>query len=120
MKSVRLRLQAEQENKKMKDKAIMKITEEMMSANDSLAVALEEDLTNKIENEDGVAEKILKEGKNLKEIHSKIWEEAKKRKKGNCAYIPDEEVFRMVDEYYELVNHFNAPASNIIDITDLL
>lgn len=107
----------------MKDKAIMKITEEMMSANDSLSVALEEYLTNKIENEEGVAEKILKEGKNLKEIHSQIWEEAKKRKKGNCAYIPDEEVFRMVDEYYELVNHFNAPEktdSNIIDITDLL
>ena len=29
-----------------------------------------------------------------------MWDEAKKRKKGNCAFIPQEEVYQMVRSYY--------------------
>lgn len=85
----------------MKDKAIKKLTEEAMKIDDPVAFAIEEHLTDKIRT-NAEASLILAEDKTLKGAYDKVWTEAKKRKKGNCAYIPPEEVFEIVDEYYGL------------------
>lgn len=85
----------------MKDKAIAKITEEAMKIDDPMAFAIEEHLTERCTS-NAVAQKLLAEDKNLKAAYDLIWSEAKKRRKGNCAYIPPEEVFAMVDRYYGL------------------
>lgn len=83
----------------MKDKAIAKITDEAMKINDPMAFAIEEHLTKKCTT-NAVAEKLLAEDKSLRQAYDMIWAEARKRKKGNCAYIPPEEVYEMVDKYY--------------------
>ena len=85
----------------MKDKAIRKLTEEAMKIDDPVAFAIEEHLTSKIRT-NAEASLILAEDKTLKGAYDKVWAEARKRKKGNCAYIPPEEVFEIVDEYYGL------------------
>lgn len=38
--------------------------------------------------------------RSLKDLCDQVYEEAKKRKKGNCAYIPPFEVFQMAKAYY--------------------
>lgn len=100
----------------MIDKAIKQITEEMMELDTPLAQGIEEHLTEKCTSE-AVAEKLLGSGKSLKEICGKVTAEAKKRAKGGVAYIPPEEVFRMVDDYYEIGS---APKRDHIDVMDLL
>ena len=83
----------------MIDKAIAKITKDAMEINDPVAFGIEEYLTG-VCSTNTIAMKILAEDKKLKDIYDKVWSEAKKRKKGNCAYIPPTEVYAMVDEYY--------------------
>ena len=85
----------------MKDKAIAKITDEAMKIDDPMAFAIEEHLT-QLCTSNAVAEKLLAEDKSLKKACDMIWDEAKKRRKGNCAYIPPEEAYAMVDKYYGL------------------
>ena len=85
----------------MKDKAIAKITDEAMKINDPMAFAIEEHLTS-LCTTDKAAALLLAENKSLKTAYDLVWSEAKKRRKGNCAYIPPEEVFTMVDRYYGL------------------
>ena len=85
----------------MKDKAIAKITDEAMKIDDPMAFAIEEHLTS-ICTSNAVAAKLLAEDKNLKQAYDNIWAEAKKRRKGNCAFIPPEEVYEMIDKYYGL------------------
>lgn len=85
----------------MKNKAIAKITEEAMKIDDPIAFAIEEYLTGKIRT-NAEAALILAEDKKLKGAYDKVWAEARKRKKGNCAYIPPEEVYQIIDEYYGL------------------
>ena len=92
----------------MKDKAIRKITEEAMKIDDPVAFAIEEHLTSRCRT-NAEAALLLAENKTLKEAYDKVWAEARKRKKGNCAYIPPEEVYEIVDEYYGLGG---APQSN--------
>lgn len=106
----------------MKDKAIAKITEEAMRINTPVAFAIEEHLTNKCTTT-AVAEKLLAEGKDFKGAYDAVWAEARKRAKGNCAYIPPEEVYEIVDKYYELDQTGKkaappAPADRV-DILDL-
>ena len=106
----------------MIDRAIKKITKEAMEINDPVAIAIEEHLTNKCTSST-VAMKILDESKSIKDIYDKIWAEAKKRKKGNCAYIPPEEVFEMIDEYYGLdagtVHKTTKETAGRVDVLDL-
>jgi len=85
----------------MIDKAIEKITKEAMAINDPVAFAIEEHLTEKCTS-DAAAVLLLAEDKSLRQAYDKIWAEAGKRRKGNCAYIPPEEVYEMVDKYYGL------------------
>lgn len=105
----------------MTDKAIEKITKEAMEINDPVAFGIEEYLT-ELCTTNTVAMKILDDNKKLKEIYDKVWSEARKRRKGNCAYIPPEEVYAMVDEYYGLNNkavsrqRSSADRANILDL----
>lgn len=105
----------------MTDKAIEKITKEAMEINDPVAFGIEEYLT-ELCTTNTVAMKILDDNKKLKEIYDKVWSEARKRRRGNCAYIPPEEVYAMVDEYYG-INEQAAPSRrsdpNKVDVLDL-
>ena len=49
---------------------------------------------------DYMARAIRKKGKSLEKICKDIWDEASKRRKGNCAYIPPFEVFQLARAYY--------------------
>lgn len=106
----------------MKDKAIAKITEEAMKIDDPIAFAIEEYLTGKIRT-NAEAALILAEDKTLKGAYDKVWAEARKRKKGNCAYIPPEEVYEIIDEYYGLHSSRKADhrgeAAEKVDVLDL-
>ena len=105
----------------MINKAIARITEEMMKLNDPVAQGIEEYLTG-ICTSVSVAEKLLDPSKTLSGAYSKVWDEAKKRKKGNCAYIPPEEVYAMVREYYGIEDGPSRPAKSTakINAMDLL
>ena len=107
-------------SREMTDRAIEKITKEAMAINDPVAIAIEEHLTELCTNST-VAMKLLAEDKNLKTIYDKIWAEAKKRKKGNCAYIPPEEVYAMIDEYYGIntSEQHAKPAREGVNVLDL-
>ena len=101
----------------MINKAIARITDEMMKIDDPLAQMLEEHLTEICTNEQ-IAEKLLDPKKTLAKLHGKIWDEARNRKKGNGAYIPDEEIFRIADQYYGIQQ--KAPKQKAINVLDLL
>lgn len=108
----------------MIDKAIAKITEEMMKIDTPHAVAVEEHLT-EICTTEAVAVKLLDESKSLQGFLGKLLEEARKRKKGNVAYIAPDEVWQMVEKYYGITEEDKspmvaAPAEDIIDISDFL
>lgn len=47
-----------------------------------------------------IARAIRKKGKSLEKICKDVWDEASKRRKGNCAYIPPFEVFQLARAYY--------------------
>ena len=101
----------------MIDKAIKKITDEMMKIDDPLAQMVEEHLTGECTTP-AVAEALLAPGKSLQELHKQIWDEARKRKKGNGAYIPDEEIYQMADDYYGIgkTGHDDHNTINVLDL----
>ena len=101
----------------MINKAIAKITDEMMKIDTPLAIGIEEHLTEACRNEN-VAAKLLDNSKSLKVCCDKVTAEAKKRAKNGVAYIPPQEVFAMVDEYYGISNIHEPP--QIINIMDLI
>ena len=100
----------------MIDKAIAKITDEMMKINTPLAQGIEEHLTGICKNE-MVAQKLLDPEKKLADICKEVTGVAKDRAKNGVAYIPPDEVFRMVDEYYGIGA---TPTKGHIDIMDLM
>lgn len=81
------------------DKAIAHITDEAMKLGDDLSIMIEEHLTNICITE-AVANKLLNEEKTLNKLNKNIWDEARKRKNGNGAHIPDAEIFEMAESYY--------------------
>lgn len=101
----------------MIDKAIAKITGEMMKIDTPLAIGIEEHLTEVCKSEN-VAEKLLDEGKSLKACCDKVTAEARKRAKNNVYAFPSDEVYAMVDEYYGIPN-VPEPAKKI-NVMDLL
>jgi len=107
----------------MLDRAIEKLTKEMMEVDDPLITMLEEHLTS-ICTTTRVAEKILAEGKTLKEVRDKLWEMAKERKKGNGAHIPDAECYHVAEEYFGITEEDkigrSKTESNVVDIFDFL
>ena len=102
----------------MIDKAIAKITDEMMKSKNPAIRAIEEHLTNLCTNNE-VAEKILDKDKSLKGAYNKMKEEAKKLAGGSSEIcISDEDGFRIVDEYFG-INQIKKSTSKI-NIMDLL
>jgi formyltetrahydrofolate synthetase len=85
----------------MIDKAIEKITKEMMEINTSMAIAIEEYLCGICKN-DEVASKLLNTEKTLKKAIEFLYDEARKVKKNNVAVMRDEEVYKLVNKYYEI------------------
>lgn len=57
-------------------------------------------LKQKAAEDETIARAIRKKGKRLEAICKEIWDEAAKRRKGNCAYIPPFEVFQLARAYY--------------------
>ncbi len=104
---------------KKTDEAIAKITAEC-EGKDYL-IPFEEYLTTICT--DAVAEKILKDDKKLEECFGKMQKIARSRQKNGCAYIPNEEGFEIIREYYEITDSdldLKKSAGTVIDITDLL
>lgn len=108
----------------MINKAIAKITDEMMQENDLLITMIEEHLTN-ICTTEAVAQKLMNEGKTLKACSKVIWAEAEKRKKGRGAHIPDTECYEMAEKYFGITEEDKAgqkkaAVADVIDITQFL
>ena len=99
------------------DQAIAKMAEEI-KGKDHL-IPFEEYLTG-ICTTDDVAEKILAEGKSLEKCFRHMEGIARKRKTGNFAYIPPEEGFSIIREYYGIKNKPAAREPEAVDIMDLL
>lgn len=98
------------------DEAIAKITEECVGKD--YLIPFEEYLTS-ICTTDKIAEKILTEGKTLQGSFDAMKKIAMKRAVKNAAYIPPEEGFGIIRDYYG-IDLTERPQAGIIDITDLL
>ena len=97
------------------NRAIARITDEC-KGNEHL-IPIEEYLTS-ICTTDDVADKILSNDKNLKGGFEKIKSIAKGRAVNGCAYIPPEEGFRIIKDYYGIED--SKKTGPAIDIMDLL
>lgn len=105
----------------MIDKAIARITEESNQKGKEYLLPFEEYLTSICTNEK-VAAKILAEGKTLQGAFDEMKKAAKKRKTGNFAYIPPEEGFAIIRNYYGITEaDMNAKQerSDRVDVLDL-
>lgn len=100
------------------NKAIAKITDEMMAINTRNAIAIEEYLTNKCKS-DEIANRILAEGKTLNGCIEHCKKKARPQSKKGCAMITAEEVYEWVDEYYGVAG-IEAANTEVIDIMSLL
>lgn len=103
----------------LKDKAKERLAKEI-EGKDHL-IPFEEYLT-EICTTDEIAEKILAEDKSLEGCYKHMESIARGRKTGNFAYIPPEEGFRIIREYYGIDGSKNAEeeTSDVVDIMDLL
>lgn len=100
----------------MIDKAIAKITAEMMEIDTPFARAIEEHLTGICKTQ-AVAEKILNPDKTLKGACEYIENQARKQVKGHgVAVISDEDGYRMAEEYFGI----EKTGSKKINVMDLL
>lgn len=107
----------------MIDKAIAHITEQAMRLDQPLVQLIEEHLT-EICTTEAIAEKLLDPDKTLKELNDKVWSEARKRKKGSGAYIPEPEIFTMAEGYYEIgkadKSTRHKQKADVINVFDLI
>lgn len=106
----------------MIDKAIAKITEEMMKTSDPTIQCIEEYLT-KICTTADIAEKLLDPGKNIKGAVNVMREVARKRAVHGAGCVPPEEGFRIVDEYFGITEEMKSRAKqdqDTINILDLI
>ncbi len=81
------------------DKAKSCLSQQITDINEPLASMIGEYLIDICTNEI-IAEKIINENKTLDKLNKTLWNEAKKRKKGNGAFIPDSEIFIEVEKYF--------------------
>lgn len=99
----------------MINKAIEKLTKEMMKMNDPFAQAIEEHLTG-ICTSDTVAAKILQEGKSLKGACDSIRVLAKKNAVGGVGVVSDEDAYKMAEEYYGISRAEKHETLNVLDL----
>ena len=105
----------------MIDKAIAKLTREMMEANDPAIQTIEEHLT-EVCTTDEIAEKILAEGKTLKGALKEIENVARERQKGNggCVCVTDADGFLITDKYFDITHLIGKAKQDNINILDLI
>lgn len=101
------------------DRAIAKITDEMMKLEDSIAQGVEEHLTDICTN-DIIAGKILSKEKTVEGACEALWEAARKRKKGNSAYIAPEEAFAIIEEYFGINEDDKESPATECETVDLM
>jgi hypothetical protein len=103
----------------LRDKAKKKLAGEI-EGKDYL-IPFEEYLTGICET-DEIAEKILAKDKTLERCYKNIESYARQRKNGACACIADEEVFRIMREYYGIDADAKKEEekADAVDIMDLL
>lgn len=101
------------------DRAIAKITDEMMKLDDPVARGVEEHLTDICTN-DIIAEKLLAENKTVKGACDALWGEANKRRKGGRAFIPLEEAFAIIEKYFGITEDDKEPPVNESGTVDLM
>lgn len=99
------------------DRAIARITEECQKKEH--LIPFEEYLTSIMT--DRVAEKVLDEKKTLQGCFEKMQGIARSRAKGGCAYIPPDEGFSIIRDYYGIdLAEKSSPEPDVIDIMDFL
>lgn len=108
----------------MVNKAIAKITEEMMKCNSPFAEFIEEYLTSICTNE-AVATKLLNPNKNLEafvtDVTKQYEQEARKRGTGlQAAGDKDQVFFKKAEAYYDITDADKSASAGVIDIRDLL
>ena len=106
----------------LKDEAIARITDECFGK--EYLIPFEEYLTS-ICTTDSIANKILAPGKTLNGAFSAMRVVAQERAVNGCAYIPPEEGFCIIREYYEIdldekEETVTEEQGEVIDITSLL
>lgn len=85
----------------MKDKAIAKITEEMMKSNNPAITYIEEYLTSQIEKSDEVARKVYESKKTLADVFEAIKQKAMaSRGSNNYAVVPPDEALEIINKTY--------------------
>ena len=102
------------------DKAIARMADEIKGKD--YLVPFEEYLTG-ICVADAVAEKIMEKGKSLQGAFEAMRDIAKKRQVQGCAYIPPEEGFEIIRNYYGIRDadmKQAAPAAGTVNVLDLL
>lgn len=104
---------------KLTDQACIKMAEECKGKRH--LVPIEEYLTG-ICTTDAVASKILADDKKLYMAFGKIKSVAESRKIDNCGYVPNDEAFEIVEEYYGITDEDKRPEreSNVVDLADFL
>ena len=104
----------------MIDKAIAKITDEMMKSKDPNILRIEEYLTAKCKSAE-VAEKILNPDKTLKGALKVLRKEAEKRAYDGMTIMDGQEGFEMIDKYFGISDIKESESKREkIDILDLL
>lgn len=99
------------------DRAIARITDECQKK--EYLIPFEEYLTSIMT--DKVAKKVLDEKKTLQGCFDEMREIARKRQHNSCAYIPPEEGFTIIRDYYGIDNaEKSGQDAGVIDITDFL
>lgn len=102
----------------MIDRAIEKLTKEMMEAEDPFMQAIEEHLTG-VCTTVSVAEKILRPDKSLKEACNMVRAEAKKNAKSGVGIVSDQEAYRIVGEYFG-INQKQTEKNKPLNILDYI
>jgi len=108
----------------MINRAIERITEEMMKSQEPYIVAIEEHLTS-ICTTEAVAAKLLADGKTLAGAFGEVEKEARRRQKYQKACIVSTEAFQIIEDYYGITDDdkdgkVRMTRGAVIDITDLL
>ena len=109
----------------MIDKAIEKITKEAMEINNPFAFFLEEHLTEMCTS-NAVAEKLLAEGKSLRQICTRIEnrmrkeaQEANSGKRSAVWGAPDAVFYEEVEKYYGIDQKSKSASVNRVNVLDL-
>ena len=101
----------------MINKAVAKITEECEGKD--FLIPFEEYLTN-ICTTEKIAEKILNPSKKLEKCFETMKEKARKRAVNGIGFIPPEEGYEIIRNYYGIDLNEEKTNGTVIDITDLL